>query len=260
MATLAFCDYHNMVAILEKIEHNTDFYQIVDFLKASHIKYALMIRPTVHVSHIRQFWSTTRVKTMDGETKILAQCLSLKSTSFNEFSNIATALVYLATNKTYNFSKMIFDGIMRNVKSKGKFLMYPRTVELFASMLVPHGEGSEHPSKPHHTPSDQDELIHHESITQSSQHAQITSHEPTPRSHEQTTSQEPTIPSQSHSVITTPRRITRGLIRISQSKVPSPGADETAFPTGDVRYEEAFPTEIRLDAGQDRENIAKTSA
>nr|GFC04820.1 hypothetical protein [Tanacetum cinerariifolium] len=41
-------------------------------------------------------------------------------------------------------------------------------------------------------------------------------------------------------------RITRGTIRISQSKVPSPGADETIFPTGDVRYGEAFPTDSSL--------------
>ncbi|GJZ30864.1 hypothetical protein Tco_0575911 [Tanacetum coccineum] len=41
MTKLAFCDYHNMVAILEKTEHNTDFHQIVDFLQASHIRYAL---------------------------------------------------------------------------------------------------------------------------------------------------------------------------------------------------------------------------
>nr|GFA58826.1 synaptobrevin, longin-like domain protein [Tanacetum cinerariifolium] len=41
----------------------------------------------------------------------IMQCLSPKSTGFNEFSsNIATALVCLATNRTYNFSKMIFDG------------------------------------------------------------------------------------------------------------------------------------------------------
>nr|GEZ23149.1 hypothetical protein [Tanacetum cinerariifolium] len=38
MAKLAFCDYHNMVAILEKTEHNTNFHQIVDFLEASHIR------------------------------------------------------------------------------------------------------------------------------------------------------------------------------------------------------------------------------
>nr|GEV61093.1 hypothetical protein [Tanacetum cinerariifolium] len=33
-----FCDYHNMIAILEKTEHNIDFHQIVDFLEASRIR------------------------------------------------------------------------------------------------------------------------------------------------------------------------------------------------------------------------------
>nr|GEX81172.1 reverse transcriptase domain-containing protein [Tanacetum cinerariifolium] len=47
---------------------------------------------------------------------------------FNEISsNIATALVCFATNSTYNFSKMIFDGLVKNVNNKvSKFLMYPR--------------------------------------------------------------------------------------------------------------------------------------
>nr|GEW96935.1 hypothetical protein [Tanacetum cinerariifolium] len=36
-------------------------------------------------------------------------------------------------------------------------------------------------------------------------------------------------------------------------------ADETTFPTRDVRYGEDFPTVTHLDAGQDKENIAKTS-
>nr|GEZ86144.1 xylulose kinase-1 [Tanacetum cinerariifolium] len=61
-----------MVAILEKTEHNTDFHQIMDFLEASHIRYALTVRPTVYVSHIRQFWSIARVETTNGETQILA--------------------------------------------------------------------------------------------------------------------------------------------------------------------------------------------
>nr|GEV63783.1 ribonuclease H-like domain, reverse transcriptase, RNA-dependent DNA polymerase [Tanacetum cinerariifolium] len=40
----------------------------------------------------------------------IMQCLSPKSTGFNKFSsNIATAVVCLATNRVYNFSKMIFD-------------------------------------------------------------------------------------------------------------------------------------------------------
>nr|GEW12598.1 hypothetical protein [Tanacetum cinerariifolium] len=35
MARLQFCDYHNMVAILEKSEHNVNFHLIVDFIEAS---------------------------------------------------------------------------------------------------------------------------------------------------------------------------------------------------------------------------------
>nr|GEV67717.1 hypothetical protein [Tanacetum cinerariifolium] len=69
---LAFCDYHNMIAILEKSKHNINFHQIVDFIEASHIKYALTINPTVYVSHIRQFWSTARIETTNEGTKILA--------------------------------------------------------------------------------------------------------------------------------------------------------------------------------------------
>nr|GEW24131.1 xylulose kinase-1 [Tanacetum cinerariifolium] len=72
MAKLAFCDYHNMIAILEKTEHNINFHQVVDFIEDSHIRYALTINPTVYVSHIRQFWSTARIETTNEETKILA--------------------------------------------------------------------------------------------------------------------------------------------------------------------------------------------
>nr|GEW89636.1 hypothetical protein [Tanacetum cinerariifolium] len=72
MERLAFCDYHNMIAILEKYEHNVDFHHIVNFVETSHIRYTLTINPTVYVSHIRQFWSTARVETSDDETKILA--------------------------------------------------------------------------------------------------------------------------------------------------------------------------------------------
>nr|GEV75295.1 hypothetical protein [Tanacetum cinerariifolium] len=71
MARLAFCDYHNMISILEKYEHNVNFHQIVDFVEASHIRYTLTINPTVYVSHIRQFWSTARIETTDEGTKIL---------------------------------------------------------------------------------------------------------------------------------------------------------------------------------------------
>nr|GEZ46225.1 synaptobrevin, longin-like domain protein [Tanacetum cinerariifolium] len=84
----------------------------------------------------------------------IMQCLSPKSTGFNEFSsNIATALVCLATNRIYNFLKMIFDGMVRNVNNKvSKFLMYPRFLSKCLKMVTM-GEGLGTPTKPYHTPS-----------------------------------------------------------------------------------------------------------
>nr|GFA29296.1 synaptobrevin, longin-like domain protein [Tanacetum cinerariifolium] len=69
----------------------------------------------------------------------IMQCLSPKSTGFNEFSsNIATALVCLATNRVYNFSKMIFDGMVKNVNNKvSKFLMYLRRAKNAQSSALP---------------------------------------------------------------------------------------------------------------------------
>nr|GFA66426.1 hypothetical protein [Tanacetum cinerariifolium] len=72
MARLLFYDYHNMVVILEKGEHNSDFHPMLDFLKASPLRYALTVKLAVYVSHIRQFWSTARIEKTEEGTKILA--------------------------------------------------------------------------------------------------------------------------------------------------------------------------------------------
>ncbi|GJX19681.1 hypothetical protein Tco_0222358, partial [Tanacetum coccineum] len=66
-----------------------------------------------------------------------------KSTSWNEFStNIASAVICLATNQKFNFSKLILDG---------------RITPLFSTMLasaeVEEGEGSEQPTKSQPPPS-----------------------------------------------------------------------------------------------------------
>ncbi|GJS09295.1 hypothetical protein Tco_0366091 [Tanacetum coccineum] len=125
----------------------------------------------------------------------ILHCLSPKSGGWDQFgSTIATALICLSSNRVYNFSKMIFDGMVHNLESNSKFLMYPRflqiildittenkgrylaqtlTKKLFANMkrgyagdIVPllpamlagaavdQGEGSAQPAKPHHTPVD----------------------------------------------------------------------------------------------------------
>ncbi|GJS21751.1 putative ribonuclease H-like domain-containing protein [Tanacetum coccineum] len=61
----------------------------------------------------------------------LLHCISSKSGGWDQFgSNIATALICLSTDRVYNFSKLIFDGMVANLKSKTKFLMYPRFLQL----------------------------------------------------------------------------------------------------------------------------------
>ncbi|GJX01383.1 hypothetical protein Tco_0185296 [Tanacetum coccineum] len=73
MANLEFYDTHNMVAYLKKPDGTKEFYQIVDFLNASHIRYALIENPTIYVSLIKQFWETATARTLDtGEVKLTA--------------------------------------------------------------------------------------------------------------------------------------------------------------------------------------------
>ncbi|GJR65296.1 hypothetical protein Tco_0011361 [Tanacetum coccineum] len=61
----------------------------------------------------------------------ILHCISSKSGGWDQFgSNIATALICLSTGRVYNFSKLIFDGMVANLKSKTKFLMYPRFLQM----------------------------------------------------------------------------------------------------------------------------------
>ncbi|GKC73912.1 hypothetical protein Tco_1119795 [Tanacetum coccineum] len=73
----------------------------------------------------------------------ILHCLSPKTTAWEQFSsNIATAIICLATNRTFNFSKMIFDAMVKNLDSTHKFLMYPRFLQICLNkqkrLLQPH--------------------------------------------------------------------------------------------------------------------------
>ncbi|GKG22908.1 hypothetical protein Tco_0388211, partial [Tanacetum coccineum] len=56
-----------MVAYLQKPEGSKGFYQIVDFLNNSHLRYALTENPIIYVSLIQQFWNTPTTRTLDNE-------------------------------------------------------------------------------------------------------------------------------------------------------------------------------------------------
>ncbi|GJR75855.1 hypothetical protein Tco_0088220 [Tanacetum coccineum] len=65
----------------------------------------------------------------------ILHCLIPKKTAWEQFSsNIATANIYLATNRKYNFSKMIFEHMVSNISIPYKFFMYPRFIQICLDM------------------------------------------------------------------------------------------------------------------------------
>ncbi|GJW07850.1 hypothetical protein Tco_1570273 [Tanacetum coccineum] len=115
MAITNSCSKHNMIACVEKTERNAAFHEERRINEVAHIE----------------------------AKDTLLHCLSSKSTSWNQFGiNIASALVGLATNQKFNFSKLIFDGMLRNLKDSKPFLMCPRFIQLFLNKQL---EGSTKP-------------------------------------------------------------------------------------------------------------------
>nr|GEV11158.1 hypothetical protein [Tanacetum cinerariifolium] len=61
----------------------------------------------------------------------ILQSMSAKCTSWNEFSSaMASAVICFSTCRRFNFSKYIFESLVRNVDSTSKFYMYPRFIQL----------------------------------------------------------------------------------------------------------------------------------
>nr|GEZ47703.1 xylulose kinase-1 [Tanacetum cinerariifolium] len=72
MALLTFADTHNMIAFLTKSDASEGFDQIVDFLTAHPIQYALMVNPIIYVSYIKQFWASVSIKKSNDVMKLQA--------------------------------------------------------------------------------------------------------------------------------------------------------------------------------------------
>ncbi|GJR07725.1 ribonuclease H-like domain-containing protein [Tanacetum coccineum] len=161
---------HKASCFLLKPTESAGYTEIVDFLRRSKLRYALTHNPPIYDSLVKQFWQTATARTLaDGTQQLNAtidsieytiteesvrrqlqladasginmlqneeifvglQNIGSKSGGWDQFgSNIATALICLSTGRDFNFSKLIFDGMISNLKSKSKFLMYPRFLQM----------------------------------------------------------------------------------------------------------------------------------
>ncbi|KAI3702145.1 hypothetical protein L6452_27871 [Arctium lappa] len=81
MASMAFIDEHNEIAMLQKPKQAAGFHQIVDFLKTSHIAHALTVSPTIFIEHQRQFWANATIVAENGvqmiKTRVCDQPLTV---------------------------------------------------------------------------------------------------------------------------------------------------------------------------------------
>ncbi|GKE37229.1 hypothetical protein Tco_1460634 [Tanacetum coccineum] len=150
MSTPTFSDTHNMVAFLEKPAESDRFHEIIDFLNANQIHYALTVNPTIYTPCIEQFWVTAKIKTVNGTvnrergtdclpTATICEELarmSAKTTAWNEFSStMASAIICLAINQKFNLSMYIFDAMLGDMSHHKKiYVNLSHTKKIFGNM------------------------------------------------------------------------------------------------------------------------------
>ncbi|GJT55875.1 putative ribonuclease H-like domain-containing protein [Tanacetum coccineum] len=152
MSTLKFADSHNMVAFLAKPTESEEFEQIVDFLNANPIKYALTVNPTIYTSCIEQFWATTKVKIVNGEVQLQAlvdgKKVIITETSVRrdlQLEDVEGIECLPNANIFEQLALMGYNNPLRNLHStKLSFLLNGTQEEI--------GEGLAMPTDPHHTP------------------------------------------------------------------------------------------------------------
>ncbi|GJZ49571.1 hypothetical protein Tco_0603761 [Tanacetum coccineum] len=130
-----------MVAYLKKPEGSEGFHQIVDFLNASHIRYALTENPTIYVSLIKQFWQTATARTLDNRE------IELTATIDGTVKTVTEASVrrHLQLADADGISSFPTTEIFEQLSLMGE------NIPLFPTMII-QGEGSTHPVESHHTP------------------------------------------------------------------------------------------------------------
>ncbi|GJW37368.1 hypothetical protein Tco_0060288 [Tanacetum coccineum] len=179
MSNLKFAETHNLVAFLEKPKESDGFEGIIDFLNTSSIRYALKIQALIDRKKVIVIEISVRralqLKDAEGTESFflpqwkflihtILQCLSAKTTAWNEISStMASAIILFLDKQVEGMTKHkeIYvtpshtKKVIANMKRGGKGFS-GRVTPLFQTMIVQApdelGEGSEIPTDPQHTP------------------------------------------------------------------------------------------------------------
>ncbi|GKE61867.1 hypothetical protein Tco_1512234 [Tanacetum coccineum] len=138
MTTLQFADTHNLVVFLSKPVESEGFEQIAT-VKVKTVNGEVQLQALVDDKKIIVTEASIRSDLQLNDEEGM-DCLpnatifekltrmGAKTTAWNGFSStMASAIICLATNQMFNFSKYIFESMVKNLNNAGKFLMYPRS-------------------------------------------------------------------------------------------------------------------------------------
>nr|GEV98547.1 xylulose kinase-1 [Tanacetum cinerariifolium] len=145
-----------MIAFLTKSDASDGFEQIIDFLNAYVIQYALMVNPTIYVSCIKQFWTSVSIKKSNDVVRLEA-LIDRKKVIITEDSIRQVLRLDDADSVDCLPNEEIFSELARlgyekpstnlvwNVDSPSKFYMYPQFLQLMFNAHV--GDLSSHTTK-----------------------------------------------------------------------------------------------------------------
>nr|GEZ99056.1 uncharacterized mitochondrial protein AtMg00810-like [Tanacetum cinerariifolium] len=123
MVRLQFCDYHNMVAILENSEHNIDFHHMVDFIEASSLRIKTTEEGTQILANVDGIHITITESSLRRNIKLKDEEGISSLPDMELFENLTLMGYNISPNQKFTFQK------------------------------VQQGEGLGTPTEPHHTPS-----------------------------------------------------------------------------------------------------------
>ncbi|GJV66855.1 hypothetical protein Tco_1482364 [Tanacetum coccineum] len=115
MANIRTCNKHNMIACVEKTEHNADFPTNRDNLTGVSINYSLLVNPDLIGPWLQQFWATASLRSINEVPHIRAMVAGKR---------------VLISEETIR-ADLLFDDTDGHIANGKPFLMYPRFIQLF---------------------------------------------------------------------------------------------------------------------------------
>ncbi|GJT38550.1 hypothetical protein Tco_0938415 [Tanacetum coccineum] len=117
MANIRTCNKHNMIACVEKTEHNADFHQIIDYLTGCSINYSLLVDPDLIGPWLQQFWATASLRSINEVPHIRAMVAGKRVLISEE--TIRADLLFDDTDGVDCFPKQVIWDSLRDIGYEG---------------------------------------------------------------------------------------------------------------------------------------------